>query len=223
MFFLVKQNLSPLVKYIRETTEIYHQVFPWKDVLRVSGGFHGEHPSRIEISITLRYGFGWRCVSRWVFFYMSTAFFWSSFLLDLFWVTASAWVSTYCFFYFYFFNPIWNGPFRGCTRMEGAKKVPVLKICHTYPTTLKYGTDIPYLQKIKKYINHVMRLLNSANISIFLPEISNFCYIKKYRYRLQFKYIISCSINFYWVFKDLFNKHGCHLDDVSKIDHSRSS
>ena len=28
--------------------------------------------------------------------------------------------------------------------------------------------------------------LSSADISIFLPEISKFCYIKKYRYRLDF-------------------------------------
>ena len=28
--------------------------------------------------------------------------------------------------------------------------------------------------------------LSSRNISIFSPEIRNFCYIKKYRYRLRF-------------------------------------
>ena len=28
--------------------------------------------------------------------------------------------------------------------------------------------------------------MSSAEISIFLPEINNFCYIKKYRYRLHF-------------------------------------
>ena len=35
-------------------------------------------------------------------------------------------------------------------------------------------------------MNHMMHLLNSADISIFSPEISKFCYIKKYRYRLHF-------------------------------------
>ena len=38
----------------------------------------------------------------------------------------------------------------------------------------------------KKYINHVTYCLSSADISIFSTEISNFCYIKKYGYRLHF-------------------------------------
>ena len=32
-------------------------------------------------------------------------------------------------------------------------------------------------------MNHVTHPLSSADINIFLPEISKFCYIKKYRYR----------------------------------------
>ena len=35
-------------------------------------------------------------------------------------------------------------------------------------------------------MNHVTHPLASADISIFSPEISKFCYIKKYRYRLHF-------------------------------------
>ena len=35
-------------------------------------------------------------------------------------------------------------------------------------------------------MNHVIQPLSSAEISIFSPEISKFCYIKKYRYRLHF-------------------------------------
>ena len=34
-------------------------------------------------------------------------------------------------------------------------------------------------------MNHVTHPLNSADISIFSPEISRFCCIKKYRYRLH--------------------------------------
>ena len=34
-------------------------------------------------------------------------------------------------------------------------------------------------------MNHVTHPLSSADISIFLPEISKFCYIKKYRYRFH--------------------------------------
>ena len=51
---------------------------------------------------------------------------------------------------------------------------------------MKLGSVIPYLRKIQKYINHVTHPLSSADISIFSPEISRFCYIKKHRYRLDF-------------------------------------
>ena len=56
--------------------------------------------------------------------------------------------------------------------------------------------------------------LRSAAISIVSPEISNFCYIKKYRY--------TNSFNFFYVFKDFFNKSYRNFDDVSKIGYSRS-
>ena len=35
-------------------------------------------------------------------------------------------------------------------------------------------------------MNHVTHDLSSADISIFSPEISKFCYIRKYKYRLHF-------------------------------------
>ena len=34
-------------------------------------------------------------------------------------------------------------------------------------------------------MDHMTHLFGSAEISIFLPEISKFCYIKKYRYRFH--------------------------------------
>ena len=40
-------------------------------------------------------------------------------------------------------------------------------------------------RRSKKYMNHVTHPLSSADISIFSPEISKFCYIKKYRYRFH--------------------------------------
>ena len=55
------------------------------------------------------------------------------------------------------------------------KRLPLPKICHTYPAIMKLGTVIPYL---KKNINHVTQPLSSNDISIFSPEISKFCYIK---------------------------------------------
>ena len=68
----------------------------------------------------------------------------------------------------------------------GAKRPPLPKICHTYPTKMKLGTAIPYLTKIQKYMNQVTQPLSCTNISIFSLEISKLCYMKKYRYRLHF-------------------------------------
>ena len=41
-------------------------------------------------------------------------------------------------------------------------------------------------RRSQKYMNHVTHLLSSADISTFSPEISKFCYIKRYRYGLYF-------------------------------------
>ena len=44
------------------------------------------------------------------------------------------------------FNPIQDGPFRGCSRMGGGAKIPpplLPKICHTCPTVMKLGSVIP--------------------------------------------------------------------------------
>ena len=39
------------------------------------------------------------------------------------------------------FNPIHDGLFCGCSRMKGgAKRPPLPKICHTYPTMMKHGS-----------------------------------------------------------------------------------
>ena len=68
------------------------------------------------------------------------------------------------------------------------QKGPLPKICHTYPTNMKFDTIIPYVKKIKKkYMNHVTQPLSSADISIFSLEITKFCYIRKYIYRLEFR------------------------------------
>ena len=54
------------------------------------------------------------------------------------------------------------------------KRPPLPKICDTYPTMMKTGTVIPYLEKIQKYINHVRHPLSSADISIFNQKSANF-------------------------------------------------
>ena len=80
-------------------------------------------------------------------------------------------------------NPIQYGLFRGCSRMGG--KPPLPKTCLTNPTMMKLGTVILYLKKFQKLYESLDTPLEFADISIFLPEISKFCYIKKYRYRFH--------------------------------------
>ena len=92
--------------------------------------------------------------------------------------------------------------------MEG-KKAPLPIVCHTYPTMMKLGTVIPYLKKIKKFMNHVTHPLSSADISFFFPR--NHQILLYQEILIAFWYIISNSFNFYWVFKDCFNKHGYNL------------
>ena len=87
-----------------------------------------------------------------------------------------------------YFNPIQDGPFRVCSRMEGggsAKRPTLPKICFANPAIMKLVTVIPYLKNIQKIYGSRNTLLEFADISIFSPEIRKFCYIKKYRYRLH--------------------------------------
>ena len=78
------------------------------------------------------------------------------------------------------FNQIPDRLFRGCSRMGvGAKRLPLPKICHAYPTMMKLCTVMPYLKKIEK-LYHVTHSMSPANISSFLLEISKFGCIKKH-------------------------------------------
>ena len=45
-------------------------------------------------------------------------------------------------------------------------------------------------------MNHVTHPLSSVDIGIFSPEISKFCCIKKYRYRLHFDTYFLILLNF---------------------------
>ena len=95
---------------------------------------------------------------------------------------------TFCNLYFLLlsdtFNPILTDLFVSAHGW-GGEEGSLPKICHPYPTVMKLGTVIPCLKKIQIYINHMTHPLSSTD-SIFPPEISNFCYIKKYRCRLHF-------------------------------------
>ena len=71
------------------------------------------------------------------------------------------------------------GTTRGMEGGGGAKRALLPNICHTYPTVMKLGTVIVH-------VNHVTNPFISADISIFSSEISKFCYIREFRYRLRF-------------------------------------
>ena len=62
------------------------------------------------------------------------------------------------------------GAAHGCGGGGGAKKFPSPKICHTYPTMMKIGTQ----RRFKKYIKYVTHYLSSADISIFHRKSANF-------------------------------------------------
>ena len=113
----------------------------------------------------------------------------------LHWLKKTLFLVSFFFFFFFFFdnnrNYVKTTTFLTRFRMgiwlltDGgpgrAERFPSLKsVTDIYPTMMKLGTVIPYLKKIKKNINHV------THTPFFLLEISKFCYMKKYRYRLHF-------------------------------------
>ena len=51
-------------------------------------------------------------------------------------------------------------------------------------------------------MNYLTHTPNSADISIFSPEIGKFCYIKKYRYRLRFGTEFLIVLDFLEVIKE---------------------
>ena len=59
-------------------------------------------------------------------------------------------------------------------------------VTYILPWWIQLGSYTLPIKDSKKYINHVTHFLSSANISIIPPEILNFCFINKYKYRLNF-------------------------------------
>ena len=70
--------------------------------------------------------------------------------------------------------------------MDGGEKRPLPKICHINPKKMKLGTVMPHLKKNQKISESRAYLLSSADTSIFSSQISKFCYIRQYKYRLHF-------------------------------------
>ena len=87
-------------------------------------------------------------------------------------------------------SPIQDELFRGCSRMRGGgggrKKTPSLKSVKHILQCSNLAQLYLTQRRFKKYMNHATHPLSSADIHIFSPEISKFCCIKKYGYRLHF-------------------------------------
>ena len=56
-------------------------------------------------------------------------------------------------------------------RGGGAKRHPLLKNCHAYPTIMKVNTVVPYLKKFQKYINYVTHPISLLTLA-FSPKIN---------------------------------------------------
>ena len=113
-------------------------------------------------------------------------------------------------------NRIQNGLFLSCSRIWGGAKKPFHhKICHKYPAMIKLGIVIPYLKKIKKYMNHVTSLFSYAGISIFDRKSANLAISRNTSkdWILIYNFYF---FSFFWVFENCFNKHVYSFDDVSK-------
>ena len=83
-----------------------------------------------------------------------------------------------------------------------AKRPPFPKICHTYRTMMKLGTVIPYLMQIQKI--HESRDTTRKFCWYQHFFTGNQLLLQEIQIQTAFRYIISNSYNFYWVFKDCF-------------------
>ena len=82
------------------------------------------------------------------------------------------------------FNPIQDRPFRAAHGRRGLKGSPYL-ICYIYPKTMKLGSAITHLKTIQKFYKSCDTSLKFSWHHIFLPEISNFRYIRQYKQKLN--------------------------------------
>ena len=105
-----------------------------------------------------------------------------------------------------YFNPIQNGPFRGCSRVGGGKKAPIPKICHTYPTLMQPGIVISYLKKIQKTYKSSDTTLEFCwhQELLLYQEIRVYIYTYIYIYIYIIIYIFIYIYNIYCVLKHNF-------------------
>ena len=90
----------------------------------------------------------------------------------------------------------------------GGKKTPLPKICHTYPTMMRLGTVIPYLKKFQKLYESRDKPLEFCWHQHFFTRNQQILLYQEIQISIPFRYILSNSSKFFWVFKDCFDKHG---------------
>ena len=93
------------------------------------------------------------------------------------------------------FNSIQDGLSRDCSRMGGEQKGPLSLKSVTHLTMIKIGTFIHYQEKILKIYKSRDTPFVFCWHQNFLLEISKFCYIKKYWYRLYFNTLFLIFLN----------------------------
>ena len=96
-------------------------------------------------------------------------------------------------------NPIQDGLFWGCSRMEEggeAWRTLLTKICYTYPTMMKIGTVIPYLKKIQKLFELRDAPLEFCWHQHFFTENQKIVLYHEIQIQIAFRYIIFNSSNF---------------------------
>ena len=117
--------------------------------------------------------------------------------------------------FFSIFNPIQDGSFWSCSRIEEEGES---EICHTYPTMMKLGTITPDLNRIHKIYDWRDAPLEFCWHQHFFSGNQQILLYQKMQIKISFWFIISNLFNFFWVFKGCFNKHGYNFDDISILD-----
>ena len=114
---------------------------------------------------------------------------------------------TFLFFITFILNyAIFNlqdGPFRGCSRMRGAKKAPLTKMSHTYLAMMKLGTVKSYLKKIQKIYKSRETVLEFCWHQHFFTGNWQILLYQEVQIQIAFLFIISNSFNSFLVFKDV--------------------
>ena len=100
---------------------------------------------------------------------------------------------------------------------------PLPKICRSYSTIMKLGTVTPYLEKIQKLYELRDTLFEFCWHQHFVTGNQEILLYQEIQIEIPFRYVVSNSSNFSWIFKNCFNKHGHNFDDDSKNGYVRPS